>query len=127
MIKYLEKQLEEQFVYFLFVVSFWLSYPLWVNLPTPLEIPFHLSMFTYAIYGGLIMMFDKLNAPNEYKLRRKDGGKEYNQKPYREILPVIALNHLIHGLFYIFLWIPYVGLGLAVTKYRTNPIMIFFR
>lgn len=123
----LKKFFEENFIYTLFVASFWLSYPFWVGLPTPLEVPFHLATFTYAIYGALLMIFDKLNGPSKYKLTRIDTDDKtttYAQKPYREVLPIIALNQFINGIFYIFFWVPYIGLGLHITQGRTNPIIV---
>ena len=123
---YVEDKFRENFIYCLFVVSFWLAYPFWVGQPMPLEVPFHLMTFTYAIYGGLLLLIDKIGGLTEYKLKRIDGvpSTTFKQKPYREILTTIFVNHIVHALFYIFFWVPYVGLGLAITESRPNPIMV---
>ena len=118
------KFFEENFIYTVFFTSFWLSYPFWVNLPTPLELPFHLATFTYAVYSTILMIFDKIETMDNYKLRRKDGGKSYKQKRYRDILPTIFTNHFVHGIFYIFVWVPYVGMGLHITESRPSLIMV---
>ena len=115
---------DSNFVYGCIMSSFWLPYPLWSNLPTPKEVPIHLATITFAIYGVLVMIFDKLGAMEEYKLKRTDGQEPYKQKPYREILQIVTFNHLLHVMFYLFLWIPLVDKGLHRTLFRPNPLFV---